>query len=60
LPSGDVDAVTDLSAPIMRHGFAAGALTIPYVERRPAKVPIKAALERLRTAVEGISKELTA
>ena len=59
-PSGDVDAVTDLSAPILRHGFAAGALTIPYVERRPVKVPIKTALEHLRAAVEGISKELMA
>jgi DNA-binding IclR family transcriptional regulator len=58
LPSGDVDAVTDLSAPILRHGFAAGALTIPYVERRPVKVPIKAVLERLRAAVEAISKDL--
>ena len=60
LPSGDVDAVTDLSAPILRHGSAAGALTIPYVERRPVKVPLKTALERLRAAVEGISKDLTA
>ena len=60
LPSGDVDAVTDLSAPILHRGAAAGALTIPYVERRPAKVPIKAALGRLRAAVEGISKELMA
>ena len=60
LPSGDVDAVTDLSAPILRHGSAAGALTIPYVERRPVKVPMKTALERLRTAVADISHELTA
>ena len=60
LPSGDVDAVTDLSAPILRHGSAAGALTIPYVERRPVKVPMKTALERLRAAVDGISKDLTA
>jgi DNA-binding IclR family transcriptional regulator len=60
LPSGDVDAVTDLSAPILRHGSAAGALTIPYVERRPVKVSMKTALERLRAAVEGISKELMA
>ena len=60
LPSSDVDAVTDLSAPILRHGSAAGALTIPYVERKPVKVPIKTALERLRAAVDGISKDLTA
>lgn len=60
LPSGDVDAVTDLSAPILRHDSAAGALTIPYVERRPVKVPMKTALERLRAAVDGISKDLPA
>lgn len=60
LPSGDVDAVTDLSAPILRRGSAAGALTIPYVERRPVKVSMKAALEHLRAAVDAISQELTA
>lgn len=60
LPSGDVDAVTDLSAPILRHGAAAGALTIPYVERRPVKVSMKAALQRLRAAVEDISQQLLA
>jgi len=60
LPSGDVDAVTDLSAPILRHGFAVGALTIPYVERRPVKVSMKAALDALREAVAAISRELTA
>jgi DNA-binding IclR family transcriptional regulator len=60
LPSSDVDAVTDLSAPILRHGTAAGALTIPYVERRPVKVSMKNVLERLRKAVAEISQELTA
>lgn len=60
LPSGDVDAVTDLSAPILRHGIAAGALTIPYVERHPVKVSMKTALDHLRAAVVDISRELTA
>lgn len=59
LPSSDVDAVTDLSAPILRRGSAAGVVTIPYVERRPGKVPIKVAVERLRAAVDAISRELT-
>ena len=60
LPSVDVDAVTDLSAPVLRHGAAAGALTIPYVERRPVKVPMKTALEHLRAAVAAISQDLAA
>ncbi len=59
-PSGDVDAVTDLSAPILRHAAAAGALTIPYVERQPVKVSMKAALQRLRAAVDDISQQLGA
>ncbi|HEX7326427.1 MAG TPA: IclR family transcriptional regulator [Rhodanobacteraceae bacterium] len=58
LPSGDVDGVTDLSAPVLRHGVAVGALTIPFVERRPAKVAMKAALEHLRKAVADVSNEL--
>lgn len=59
LASGDVEGVTDLSAPILRRGSAVGALTIPYVERRPVKVPVKAALERLRAAADQVSQELT-
>ena len=60
LASEAVDGVTDLSAPILRHGYAAGALTIPFVERKPAQVTIKRAVERLRAAVADISKDLTA
>lgn len=57
--SPDVDAVTDLSAPILRRGCAVGTLTIPYVERHPVKVAVKAALEHLCKAVEDISTQLT-
>jgi DNA-binding IclR family transcriptional regulator len=60
LASEAVDGVTDLSAPILRHGYAAGALTIPFVERKPAQMTIKRTIERLRTAVADISRELTA
>jgi hypothetical protein len=35
-------------------------LTIPYVERRPVKVSMKAALDALREAVAAISRDLTA
>jgi DNA-binding IclR family transcriptional regulator len=33
-PSHVVDAVTDLSAPVMQHGSAVCALTIPYIEQQ--------------------------
>ena len=58
LASAAVDGVTDLSAPIMQNGHAVGALTIPFVERRPVQVTIRRAIERLRAAVADISKEL--
>ena len=58
LASEAVDGVTDLSAPIMQHGHAIGALTIPFVERRPAQITIKRTVEKLRNAVTDISGEL--
>ncbi|TAM16375.1 MAG: IclR family transcriptional regulator [Rhodanobacter sp.] len=58
LPSGDVDAIIDLSAPILKGGVAVGALTIPYVERRPVKVSRDAVLKHLCSAVADISTEL--
>src|SRR5579875_1960342 len=60
LPSTAVDGVTDLSAPILRQGRPAGALTIPFVERHPQQVSLKRAIERLHAAVRDISRELTA
>ncbi len=60
MDSEAVDGITDLSAPILRHGYAAGALTIPFVERKPAQVTMKRAIERLRAAAADISRELTA
>jgi DNA-binding IclR family transcriptional regulator len=58
-PSEAVDAVIDLSAPILQHGHAVGTLTIPFIDRHPAKVTIKHALERLRIAVNDVSRGLT-
>jgi DNA-binding IclR family transcriptional regulator len=54
-----VDAVRDLSAPILQHQQAIGALTIPYIDRHPAKITSKSAIERLRAAVRDISLALT-
>ncbi|MFT3789640.1 MAG: IclR family transcriptional regulator [Rudaea sp.] len=58
LPSEAVDAVTDLSAPILQREHAVGALTIPFVERHPATVQAKQAIAYLCAAVEGISAAL--
>jgi DNA-binding IclR family transcriptional regulator len=58
LPSEAVSGVVDLSAPVLQRGSAIGAVTIPYVDRHPAKVTMKATLERLRLAVADISSGL--
>jgi DNA-binding IclR family transcriptional regulator len=59
-PSEAVDAVTDLSAPILQHDHAIGALTIPFINRHPTKVTMKHAIERLRVAVGEISQRIPA
>jgi DNA-binding IclR family transcriptional regulator len=53
-----VDAVLDLSAPILRKTQAVGALSVPYVERRPPKVTKGQALQKLRAAVDDISRQM--
>lgn len=57
-PSREVDGVTDLSAPVMEHGSAVCALTVPYIERRSASKSIEAALKHLRQATAEISHAL--
>jgi len=57
--SETVDAVRDLSAPILQHDSAIGALTIPYLDRHPSKITLKSAIDRLRVAVREISSALT-
>jgi len=59
-PSEAVDGVVDLSAPILQHDHAIGAVAIPFLDRHPTKITIKHALARLRAAVEDISQRLTA
>ena len=58
LASEVVDAVIDLSAPVLVQGEAVGALTIPFIDRRAARVAMKTVIDRLRHAVEEISAEL--
>lgn len=58
-PSEAVEGVIDISAPIMEHGHAVGALTIPYLDRHPSRVTIKKVTESLCKAVEDISRALS-
>jgi len=58
LPSEAVEGVIDLSAPVLQRGSAVGAVTIPYVDRHPAKITLNATVECLRVAVREISAAL--
>jgi DNA-binding IclR family transcriptional regulator len=57
-PSHVVDGVTDLSAPVLQHGSAVCALTIPFIERRASASDEKHTLEQLRKAATDISDTL--
>ncbi|HEY4091247.1 MAG TPA: IclR family transcriptional regulator [Luteibacter sp.] len=59
IPSEVVDGVTDLSAPIIEGNHAVCALTVPFIERRGAKVDAKATARFLVAAAEDISRELS-
>jgi Transcriptional regulator len=59
IPSEVVDGVTDLSAPIIDGNHAVCALTVPFIERRGAKVNVKATAALLRAAAEDISRDLS-
>jgi DNA-binding IclR family transcriptional regulator len=57
-PSKFVAGVTDISAPVMRGGMAAAALTVPYLKKlQPAISPKEAAL-LVRQAADQISEQL--
>lgn len=57
-PSREVDGVTDLSAPVIEHGRAVCALTVPFIERRTGSRSIDFALKHLRQATAEISHAL--
>jgi DNA-binding IclR family transcriptional regulator len=59
IPSEVVDGVTDLSAPIIEGNHAVCALTVPFIERRGAKIDMKATAHLLATAAGDISRELS-
>jgi len=53
-----VDGVVDLSAPVLQHGHAVCALTVPFLETRQLQARAAAAVEPLRTAAAEISRTL--
>jgi DNA-binding IclR family transcriptional regulator len=57
-PSKFVAGVTDISAPVMRGGMAAAALTVPYLKKLQPAVSRAEVAEQVRTAAERISDQL--
>jgi DNA-binding IclR family transcriptional regulator len=57
-PSKFVAGVTDISAPVMRGGMAAAALTVPYLKKLQPSVSPKETGELVRLAAEQISEQL--
>jgi DNA-binding IclR family transcriptional regulator len=58
-PSSFVVGVTDISAPVMRGGTAAAALTVPFLDRKLGESPTaKQVAKRVREAADRISAQL--
>ncbi|HEV8406672.1 MAG TPA: IclR family transcriptional regulator [Sphingomicrobium sp.] len=57
-PSKFVVGVTDISAPVMRGGLAAAALTVPYLKKLQASTSQKETAEKVRLAANRISAQL--
>lgn len=58
VPSSYVDGVTDLSAPLLRGGVAAGALTMPFLNKRDPAVSQADAAAKVVEAAQEISQQL--
>ena len=57
-PSKMANGVVDLSAPLILHQHAVGALTVPFVEQRSGKSRLDSVIAQLRTAAADISRLL--
>jgi DNA-binding IclR family transcriptional regulator len=57
-PSKFVVGVTDISAPVMRGGLAAAALTVPYLKKMQPSMSPKDTAELVRQAADQISTQL--
>ena len=58
IPSVVLTGVTDLSAPILLHGAAIAALTVPFAQRREARGELRKSIASLRQTAARISREL--
>ena len=58
-PSPKIVGVTDISAPVMRGGLAAAALTVPYLSKKGSQSPSpKETAELVREAADRIAEQL--
>ena len=57
-PSQFVAGVTDISAPVLRGGYAAAALTVPFLKKLEPMVGKTAAAQAVRIAADRISEKL--
>jgi len=53
-----VDGVTDISAPVMQHGHAICAITIPFIERRGSAMTMAGTTQLLIDAANEVSTAL--
>lgn len=58
IPSQVVDGVTDISAPVIEHGRATCAMTIPFIERRGSAMNMAATTRLLVEAAHDVSEAL--
>lgn len=56
--SGFVAGITDISAPVMRGGQAAAALTVPFVRSNPLRLAMEETIEHIEAAAHEISEQL--
>ena len=57
-PSQFVTGVTDISAPVMRGGAAAAALTVPYLKKIQASGTPRETARSVRDAADRIAEQL--
>lgn len=57
-PSQFVTGVTDISAPVMRGGAAAAALTVPYLKKIKASMTARRTADAVRAAADRIAEQL--
>jgi DNA-binding IclR family transcriptional regulator len=56
--SGFVAGITDISAPVMRGGQAAAALTVPFVRSNPLRLAMEETIGHIEAAAGEISEQL--